>query len=170
MRSLVIAALFGLSALSVGQTPSFAPPDELKKLEWLVGKWTGTGKMSMQGMEADVTMTWTTSYEGQFLKTVGVNDYGMIKIEETMYIGWNAAKKGYTAWAFSNVSPDPRIEHGTIDGNKIVMTSEPWTVMGTTAVGRGTLERKDDKTVVMTLEFKEGDTWVPASKVELKKG
>lgn len=125
--------------------------------------------MAAQGSEMDMKITMTYSMEGQFLKCITISDFGIMKMEEVGYLGYNAEKKQYKMWTFSNMSPDPRIETGAMVGDKLVMTSEPWTIMGQSMIGRGTLEKKDEKTLNFLLEFKEGDKFTVASNIVMKK-
>lgn len=145
-------------------------PAEIKKLGWMVGEWTGTIKMNMQGMEFESQSTMKNEFEGQFLKSASVMDMMGMKMTETMYMGWNAAKNRYESYAFSNFSPKPRIEYGTMEGDKMTMTSEPWEVGGEApTVGRGTMTKKSDTEIHFILEFKEGDKWVKVGEGTYKK-
>lgn len=125
--------------------------------------------MTAQGSEMDMKMTMTFAMEGQFLKSTTISDFGVLKMEEVGYLGYDAEKKQYKMWTFTNVSPEPRFESGNMVGDKLVMISEPWGIMGQSVIGRGTLEKKDEKTINFLLEFKEGDKYTVASKLDLKK-
>ena len=166
-------ALFALFALvtivSSGLAQSMDPPSQIADLKWMVGTWTGSGKFTFQGMEMDMTVTLTCSMEGQFLKTVAVNDYGAIKMEETQYTGYDPDKKEYFAYSFTNMSPAPRIQRGKMDGSALVMVSEPWTVMGDSMTARGTTVKESDSKMKMGLDFKNDDKWDKASEIELTK-
>ena len=165
-------ALFTLLAVvsiasALAQTTD--PPSQITDLKWMVGTWTGSGKFAIQGMEMDMTVTITCSIEGQFLKTVAVNDYGAIKMEETQYTGYDADKKEYFAYSFTNVSPAPRVQRGKMEGASLVMLSEPWTVMGDTMTARGTTTKVSETKMKMGLDFKNDDKWDKASEIELTK-
>lgn len=152
------------------QVPDTEPPAELKKLDWLTGTWTGSGNMSMQGMEMSFSVKMTNSWDGQFAKSVSEMDYGVMKMTETLLMGWDAKKGQYFAAAYTNMAPMPRIEHGKLEGDSLVMVSEPWEVMGQAHVSRATMKKVDATTLEFTLEFKNGEAWETASKITLKKG
>jgi len=144
---------------------SFDPPQQVTDLKWMLGTWTGKGKMEMMGTAMDTSITMTTTMEGQFLKSVSVYDMGAVKMEETQYVGWNEEKKEYTSWAFTNLAPTPRIEHGKMENGAMVMTSESWQGM----VGRGTMKKISETKVGFLLEFQNESKWDKAMDIELTK-
>ena len=165
-------ALFTLLAMvpmASALAQSAEPPSQITDLNWMVGTWTGSGKFAIHGMEMDMNVTVTCSIEGQFLKTVAVNDYGAIKMEETQYTGYDAEKKEYFAYSFTNVSPAPRVQRGKLEGNSLVMLSEPWTVMGESMTARGATTKVSATKMKMGLDIKNGDKWDKASEFELTK-
>ncbi|MBX3119786.1 MAG: hypothetical protein KF784_12020 [Fimbriimonadaceae bacterium] len=160
-RLTLIFSTIVLAALCIAQVPNLEAPAEVKKLDWLIGDWSATVKMSMQGMDFETKYTMKNEFDGQFLKSTTLMDMMGAKMTESMYIGWNSTKKQYDSWAFTNFSPDPRIEHGTLTGDKMVMVSEPWNVGdGAPTIGRGTMTKKSATEIHFLLEFKEGDKWV----------
>ncbi len=169
-RSLTVLAVLAVAIAAQAQVPSTEPPAQVKELDWFVGTWKGSGTMSMQGMEMAFSTEMTTSYFGQFLMTRSTIDYGMLKVEETMMLGWDDAKGQYVSYCFTNMSPAPRIERGMREGNALTMVSEPWSIMGQSMVSRGRMEKLSDTKAKFTLEFKEGETWTKASEMELTKG
>ena len=154
MLFISVASAFG------AQEPTMAPPPELKKLQFLVGEWTGKMKWSMPGMTEASDMPFKVEWEGQFLKTTSTMTMAGMSMVETAYIGWDAKRKDYTSWTFTNFAPQPRIEHGKFEGDKFVSVSEPWDVgMGEPTTGRATITKVTDIMVNFMLEFKEGDKW-----------
>lgn len=166
-RSMYGLALLALAALAPAQ--DMAPPEELGKLSWMFGTWKGSVHMNMQGMEMDADMTVTGKMEGMFARVDTVMDMQGMKMVENGYVGWDAKEKCYKSWTFTNFSSDPRIEKGQLTGDTFVSTSEPWTVMGDTMVGRGTMKKLSDTEIAFVLEFKEGDKWTKAAEGKLKK-
>ena len=160
----ITAALMIVGAAHA-QVPSMDPPEEIMNLKWMVGDWSAQGKFDMMGTASDTKVTMTNSFDGQFLKSVSSFDFGTFKMDETQYMGWNAAKSQYSSWAFANMSPEPRIEHGKMTGDTLVMTSEPW--QGTT--GRVTLTKVSDTKMKFTLEFQNGEKWEKATDMEFTK-
>ncbi|MCC6402630.1 MAG: hypothetical protein IT207_01320 [Fimbriimonadaceae bacterium] len=170
MRKLLLSVLaIGLVGFASAQAPETTPPKELEELNWLLGKWKGTGSFSFGGMDLTVTSTMAVTWDGQFLKSVSTNDYGAFQSTETLFLGWDATKSQYFIYAFTNFSPMPRRETGTKQGDSVVMTSDPWDIMGQTMVSRGTMTKVDGSKIKFKLEFKAGDAWELAADMELKK-
>jgi hypothetical protein len=171
MRRFLIATILVVSTagLAAAQAPDLQPPAEVSKLGWLAGKWSGSGGFSFGGMEMTVNIGMEVGFDGQFLKIVSKNDYGVLVATETMMLGYDAAKSRYTSWAFTNITPVPRIEHGTLEGDSLVMVSEPWPVMGQDTVSRSTMTKLGDTKVKFKLEFKAGESWEPVAELELTK-
>lgn len=170
MRAFVALLAVSLSALACPQLPDLNPPPEVKALEWMVGTWKGKSEFSFGGMDMEVSTSMACSFEGQFLKTVSTNDYGMVQMTETMYTGWDAEKGEYVSWAFTNISPVPRVERGKMEGGVATFVSEPWGIMGQDMVSRTTVQKLSPDKLKFTLEFKAGDGWEKAADMELTKG
>lgn len=170
MKKLVAFLGFACAAVaSYGQMPDLTPPAELKFFDFMKGSWTGTMKWSY-GAEMEVPTTLKVESEGQFLKMTNEMDMAGMKMTEVQYVGWDAAKKQFVSYAFTNFSPQARIERGTATGNKQVMESEPWTVgPGETMLSRATLIKKSDTEFDLNLEFKIEGKWQTASTVTMKK-
>jgi len=146
------------------------PPEEIRKLGWMVGEWNGKWKWLMEGMEGDVVMTLKNEFEGQFLKTTSSMDMMGAKFNEVGFIGWDSSKKRYSSWTFTNFAPLPRIEHGSFEGNKFVFISEPWTVTPEeTVVSRATLTKTSDNEISFLLEFKQDEKWEKVAEGTFKK-
>ena len=170
MRRTLLTLMTAAAFLTAhAQVPNMEPPVAINELKWMSGTWEGKGSFSAQGMEMDYTVSMTCSIDGQFLKTYSVNDFGVMKMSETMYIGWEEAKKEYVGYAFTNMAPTPRIERGKLEGASWILVSEPWEVMGTSMVTRATMTKVSDTKSKFKLEMKNGDKWDVASEVELTK-
>ncbi len=162
-RMLLMVLASVVSAFCFGQVPDMAPPAEVKKFDWMIGEWTGKSSFTMPEMPPmDVTMSIKCEWDGQFMKQVAVNDFGMIKMTETFYLGYDPESKKYVSYAFTNFSPVPRIERGTVDGETLVMVSDPWAAGGETHVSRATMTKVNADTLKLKLEFKDGDKWIAA--------
>lgn len=167
--SAFFALLFTICGISFAQ-PSMEPPAEIKKFAWMNGDWAGDVHWSMEGQEMDSKMTMKISFEGQFQKVSTVTDMQGMKMTEEAYMGWDAKSKKYKMWTFTNFSPEPRFETGTLEGDKMVTQCEPWNMgMGDPIVARATLTKKSDKVVDFTLEFKQGDKWAKVASGTFKK-
>ena len=169
-RITTVVFLASMSLFAVAQDmPSMVPPEELKKLEWMLGEWTGTMNWTEPGMEGEMSSSMKVEVEGQFYKTTASNKMGEMTMTEVSYMGWDPKDKKFVSWTFTNFAPTPRIERGTFEGDKFVSVSDPWEVMGRTIVGRGTMTKTSDTEATFVLEFKEGDDWMKVADGKMKK-
>ncbi len=168
-RTMIAAVAILFMAGAADSQGPMEPPTELKKLDWMVGEWSGKVDWTYM-MEAEVPYTVKCEWEGQFLKHTSKMDMMGMMFTETAYYGWDAASKKYRGWTFTNFSPDPRLEAGTLTGDTLVMTSEPWnTGEGELVVGRATITKKGADELHFLLEFKEGETWTKGGEGTFKK-
>jgi Protein of unknown function (DUF1579) len=160
-KIMLMAAASIVSAFCFGQTPDMAAPVEMKKFDWMVGEWTTKSKWTMPGMEPmDVASSFKAEWDGQFLKQVASSEFvGFMKMTETMMLGYDASKGEYVSYAFTNFAPTPRIEHGKLTGDVLVMVCDSWDVMGSVSTSRSTLTKLSNDEAKFKLEFKEGDKW-----------
>jgi hypothetical protein len=170
-RMIWMLAVLGVVGGAFAQAPSMDSAPELKKLDWYIGKWSGKVKWTMPGMpEAEEAMSFTNTWDGQFLKSTSVMDMMGMKMTESSYLGWNPKEKRYESYTFTNFAPTPRIEHGEMKGeNTMVFTSLPWDVGGMEMSSRATLVKKSDTEVSFVLEFKMGDKFEKAGEGTFKK-
>ncbi len=156
-----MAAASIVSAFCWGQAPDMSPPAEMMKLDWMVGEWESTSTWNMpDAPQMEVESTMKVEWDGQFLRHTSVSVFdGFMKMTETMMFGYNPYKEKYYSSSFTNMAPTPRIEWGTLDGDTIVMISEPWQIMGDESVSRATLVKVSDDEIKFKLEFKDGDDW-----------
>lgn len=159
MRTL-LAAVVALSCAAFGsaQMPSMEPGPEMKKLDWIIGDWVGEISMSAMGMDMSGTSTYKVSWHGQQMKIDSVQVLMGMEMPETSFTAWNPETKKYEYWGYSHMAPMPRHEVGELKDGKLVMVSDPWTVMGQTTVSRSTMWLDGEK-LKFLLEFKEGDSW-----------
>lgn len=157
MVSVLCVMAFGAAT---AQMPEMGPPAELKKLDWMIGEWTGSVNWTMEGMEGEMTHNLKHEWEGQFMKMTATGEMMGMTFTEVSYLAWDAKEKKLVSWTFTSFAPLPRIEKGTITGNTIVFISDPWDVPGGgPTVSRATLIKKSDSEMTLLLEFKEGDSW-----------
>src|SRR5579885_1503203 len=118
MKRLLIAALFLLSVVSVF-AQDYGPPKQVKALHWMVGTWSGTGKIVFGGHAVEITSTMTVSYDGQFLKEVSTDKSATSTLTKTTMTGWDPSKSEYISYSFTNAAPTARIAHGKLNGSKL---------------------------------------------------
>lgn len=155
----ITTAVFCLATIASAFAQESAAPKEVKDLAWMVGTWTGSGKIAFGGQETEISSEMTASFDGQFLKTVSTDKSGGFTMTKTVMIGWDAAKSEYVSYTFTNIAPKARIAHGKMDGDKLVMVSEPWEAEGMSTVARETLSKNSDTKLGSKLEMKLGDKW-----------
>jgi len=158
MKKSLLSVLF-LLPFAAAFAQEMKPPKEVSDLGWMVGTWTGSGKISFGSQEVAITTTMTVSFDGQFLKTVSTDKSGGFTMTKTVMVGWDAKKNQYDSYTFTNMAPKARIAHGKMDGNKLVMESEPWEAEGMTAVARETMSKISDTKTGLMMEFKNGEKW-----------
>jgi hypothetical protein len=168
--SLVVAAVISLGSVvtagaveSTSTTPErlpVGPSPELKKLDFLVGKVAGKGKMYMPGQSptdwscSDKT-TWTK--DGRYLKSESKVSYpGMGEDEALTMIAYDRQAKLYHLWRYSSFTTVPIEATGNFEDEKLVFISNPCE-MG--YVFRITFEPKAKGQVAFLLEMKNGDNF-----------
>jgi len=154
-----MVALF-LTPMVSAFAQDMSAPKEVKDLGWMVGTWSGSGKIAFGGQETEITSSITFSFDGQFLKAVSTDKSSGFTMTKTAMIGWDAAKSEYVSYTFTNIAPKARIAHGKMDGNKLVMVSDPWEAEGMTSVARETLSKISDTKCGSMIEMKIGDKWM----------
>lgn len=163
-----LATVFAFAAV-VCQAQFASPAPEIQKLSWMVGTWTSSGEFNVQGSAMDYTAEWTVSMEGPFIKTTNSQKLAGFELKETSYISWDPTKKEYLMTSYTNLSDQPRVEHGKWVGEELVFTSDPWMAMGQETLARATLKKMSDDEFAFKLEFKSPDGWAVVSSDPFKR-
>jgi hypothetical protein len=169
-----IAAFACVLALAgVAQEMDMAPPKELKAVEFLLGSWSGTNKMSFgdQTMDSPGTVKSDLFLGGRFVRSLHVYEIAGMKFEGCHMLSYDTEKKKYVAWWFDQVSAQPMEMDGNFEGeNKLVMVSKPTPMPGMgNVVFRSTWVKVSAQEVRFTLEQKDGDKWSPMIQSVYKK-
>src|SRR6266536_575801 len=118
----------GTLARAAGQVPE-PPAPELKKLDFLVGRSNGKGKMYLPGQPpADWTDGGTTSWAlgGRYLRSTSSAVFpGMGKEESLEMFCYDAKAKVYRFWRYSSMEAQPTEAEGNFDGAKLVLMTKP---------------------------------------------
>ncbi len=159
MKGLWAAALL-LAPMVSALSQDLGPPKQVKDLGWMVGTWSGTGKIAFGGHSVGITSTMIVSFDGQFLKSVSTDKSAGYTLIKTTMTGWEPAKSQYVSYTFTNMAPTARIAHGKWDGKRLEMVSDPWEAEGTTSVDRETMSKISDTKYGLMMEYKDGEKWV----------
>lgn len=157
-RSLLTATVLVVTLLAIAQ--DYGPPEQVKDLGWMVGTWSGAGKIAFGGHEVDIASTMTVSFDGQFLKEVSSDKSASSTLTKTTMTGWDPKQSRFVSYTFTNAAPTARIAHGQLSGGKLEMVSEPWEAEGFTMVSRETMSKISDTKCGLKLEYKNGDKWI----------
>lgn len=144
------------------------PTTGLKSLDFMLGDWEGIVKITMPGSSdaVDVPTTVTVKPYGPFQETVYTMDMpGMGPFTSHMFLSYDEDSKRFQSWTFDNNANVPRLEKGSFDGKKLVMTSEPHGGM----VTRITFEKKAATEIGFLLEMKNGDAFLKMGEGVYKK-
>lgn len=144
-------------------------PKPVADLAWMLGTWSGKGTIAFGGRETAIESTTTIGFDGQFLKLVSADASGGFTMTKTVMVGWDASKSRYDSYSFTNLAPKPRIAHGKMEGNKLVLESEPWEAEGMTAIARETMTRISPDQLGVMMEFKIGEKWAKGMDLVLGK-
>ena len=159
MKLLLTTTVFLVSML-LSFAQDYGPPKEVKDLGWMVGTWSGSGKIAFGGHEVEITSTMTVSFDGQFLKSVSTDKSAGSTLTKTTMTGWEPSKSRYVSYTFTNAAPTARIAHGKMDGGKLEMISDPWEAEGMTMIDRETMSKISDTKCGVMMEYKQGDKWL----------
>lgn len=129
IRTAILACLVLTASTLPAQDPGMAPPDELKRLEPLLGSWTGKG-MAYMGPDAPGS-EWTSTHKvqkimnGHFLMEEMTIEMSMgpdqsATLAFVSFMGWDAEKETYTIHSISNMGKIERSEVHWIDDKTMV--------------------------------------------------
>jgi len=173
LRFGLIACAICIGMAAVAQEMEMAPPKEMKAVEFFLGNWTGTNKMTFgeQTMESPGSVKCDLFLGGRFVRSMHVYDMAGMKFEGCHLLSYDTEKKKYVAWWFDQVSSQPMEMEGNFEGDgKLVMISKPTPMPGIgTAVFRSTWVKVSAQEVRFTLEQKDGEKWTPMIESVYKK-
>lgn len=170
-KALFALALVTFAVVGFAQGMDQSPPQQVKDLGWMVGKWTGTMDMDMDGQKTHMTVDVDIAFEFKFLKMTSVMDMQVVKMNEISYVFWDAKASKYAIHTYTDFADTPRIESGDMKDGALVTESLPWVVGGMPepTVGRSTMKKVTDSEISTMLEFKQGDKWVVVATGTMKK-
>lgn len=165
-----ISMMISVFVVASAASAQFATPaKEISDLKWMVGTWETKGTFSMMGQEMEMTMEWTVTMEGPFIKGVSKQTIMGMDVMETSYLYYDAAKKELVMNSYTNLSDSPRVERGKAEANQVLLFSDPWMVMGNEMQSRSLLKKVSADEMSFKLEMKNGDSWDLASESVFKR-
>jgi hypothetical protein len=155
--------------------PSFSPPAEVKKLDFLAGNWSVDQKAYMPGSttaqtsNASVQCQWVL--QGRFMSYRYQADIpGMGNLQGLLLFTYDPDAKTYRSWWFDSTSSQVSESEGHFEGSKLIMVSKPEEVPGMGVISmRTTLEPKANKEIYFLLETKMGEKWEKMLEADFKK-
>ncbi|MBS1705988.1 MAG: DUF1579 family protein [Armatimonadetes bacterium] len=152
-----VVASVAATVPAIGQ--ELKPLKEIENLSWMVGTWSGSGEISFGGNKVTIKTTMVVSMDGQFLKATATDESSGFKMTKMTMTEWNAAKKQYISYTFTNIGSTARVAHGTFADKSLSMISDPWEAEGMTAVMRETVTKLDTTKCGYSLELKQDNKW-----------
>src|SRR6266536_1962301 len=119
---LCLSAVAGEARAETTAGAPAGPSAEMKKLAFLVGSITGTGKMYMPNQDAmdwtsSDTSTWTPG--GQYLKSESKVSYKGFGTDDSLtMMAYDQQAKVYRMWRYSSMATLPIEASGNFEGNK----------------------------------------------------
>lgn len=160
MKSLVttaIAACLCVPALAGQMQPS----GDLKKVEWMLGKWTGAGTSMFPGMEGNISCSaHVKALDGGWWYEMNMVDkYPQFESSAKMMLTYDPMAKHWMSVYVNYMGPDAIKSYGQIKGNTLSMTSEETNMEGMKTRFRTDFKMLDSKTMDFTLWMQMGKDW-----------
>ena len=150
------------------------PTEELKRVDFMTGEWSGTDIMYFAGQKSTSTSKSKsdTILGGRYIRTmVEYTMEGMPAMTGMHMLTYDAEKKAYVGWWFDSMAPGVMRMEGNFEGDKLIMVSDPTPIPGMPGnqTMRATWNKNGDKGVMFKLELKQGDKWEPMIEGDYKK-
>ncbi|MEA2553150.1 MAG: hypothetical protein QOJ65_1326 [Fimbriimonadaceae bacterium] len=146
------------------------PTEELNKVDFLLGDWTGEESMMGQKSTSKTHSEWALG--GRYVRTNVTYQMGPAAppVEGMHMLTYDPDKKVYTAWWYDSAAPNVMSMKGNFEGDKLVLISDPTPMPNMPdAIFRSTWWKKGDKGLGFTLDIKEGDKWITMVDGDYKK-
>ncbi len=170
MKTVTLALSFVILAAESFQIPSYP---EVDKLGFLVGKWSGPGKIAPPGsapIEGPTTWTVTKDMGGRYLRIeLSQEIAGMGTVRGMTMLGWDAGEKKYRSFTYTNSPMDKlegRQETGVLHGKSLTMDA----TKDSPFPYRQVFEALPDGTLRYAMEFSINGKLTPVASGVLKRG
>ncbi len=155
--------------LTLASVPGFCqghdakPADGLKNVAFLKGNWSGKQDFNTGGqpLVGDAVNHIEEAIGGRYLEErLSTTLPGRKPSDTRHFITFDPKSSTYRAWWFNDSSVGEMELEGTVSGNKLVLMSKATqTGNGQSSVFRASYASPTAKSLVYTLELKDGDAW-----------
>ncbi len=163
----LLLAIFAavLVAPAMAQEMEIPSTEPVQKLSWMVGEWTSKDKMMGMGgesMESDGSGSSKFVLKGRYLQFNTKMSMGPLgEAEGQLMVTYNELKTRYEATWFDSTSGQAIPFAGTLEGDKLTVTSGGIEYPGMGEMKfRATYAKLSDTQIKMTLEMEIGGSWM----------
>ncbi|MBX3119104.1 MAG: DUF1579 family protein [Fimbriimonadaceae bacterium] len=151
-----------------------SPPKEVSKLDFMLGKWTGSYTSYMEGMEMSMKGTIVTkkAVGGRYVQSDHTySGKGMPEMSGMHMASYDPETKEYFGYWFDSTAPGAMEMRGNFMGATLRMVSKPTAVPGMPEpiVMRAWYTKVSATKIDFLLEMKMGNDWAPMMKGTMTK-
>lgn len=172
MKKISLLLVVGMVSFAVAQMPP-PKPEELKKLEFLIGKFDGKQKMFMDPSQppteskGSVESKWIL--DGRYLSWGYKGDFMGMKMEGFFTITFDPSIKKYIGTWIDNMGNGILVMKGNFEGSKLILTTDEMDVEGMGKVTMRSTYWAIEGGFHFDLDMKRGDQWAPLLQSDFKK-
>lgn len=172
MKKISLLLLVGLVAVALAQGPP-PKPEELKKIEFLTGKFMGTVKSFMDPSaaptesKASIDSKWIL--DGRYVSWAFKGDFMGMKMEGMLTLTFDPSQKKFVGSWVDNMGNGILIMKGNFEGTKLILTSDEMEMEGMGKVTMRATYWPTDKGFHFDLDMKGGDQWAPLMQSDFSK-
>lgn len=170
MKISACIALAAVAAIAAAQDHGFPVPSSLRAANFLVGKWVGQMEFvfGAKGLVAEVVTTTTPAVGGRYIEErLRVSLPGRPESETLHMLSYDERENLFKAWWFNDTMVGPLTLHGSMQGDKLVLTSDPTHGAGVpNTVFRVTYTNISADEFTYEMEFNRGTEWTKQFKAK----
>ncbi len=171
MKKISWLVLLLVGVFSVAQMP--AKPEELKKLQFLVGKFGGTNKMymdpSQEPTESKGSIESKWILDDRYLNWNFNGEFMGMKMNGILTMSYDPMQKKFVGTWIDNMGNGILYFRGNFEGEKLVLVSDPAEAEGMGVVSMKAIYYATDKGFKFDLDMKMQENWIPMMRSEFKK-
>lgn len=163
MKRIITVVALLVAGLAVSQDMAPVPKDELRAVDFLMGKANADLTFTFGGTAMKGPGNWDAKLTlgGRFIQSAHTYSMEGQTVEGLHLLTYDAAKKKYVGWWYDSSAPTAMRMEGDLKDGTLVLVSEPVELPGMPGktTMRATYAGKDGK-VGFALEMRQGDAWV----------